>query len=129
SRREIASANAATRPEGKLCPAGYGLCFQNQRGEAPEVLHFARRNVQIPGPAKRVRSWSNLEDGVQIPRRAARPARRQDRRARRNGTHYRSWTASLVPGWLSSCWSRSRARARVDITVPMGISVMDAISL
>src|SRR6266403_1543848 len=71
----------------------------------------------------------NFRDGAQIPRRAWRRVRHRDSREGRYAWNHSSREASWGEECVSARWSRWRARASADMTVPIGMAVMEAISL
>src|ERR1700682_785732 len=87
------------------------------------------RSAAILQPRARRRTRGNFRDDVQIPRRAWRPVRHRDNRAGRCVWTHSSREASWGEETVSARCSRWRARASADMTVPIGIAVMEAISL
>src|SRR5712664_2289880 len=82
----------------------------------------------LPLPARR-HTRGNFRDGAQIPRRAWRRVRHRDSHEGRYAWNHSSRVASWGEECVSARCSRWRARASADMTVPIGMAVMEAISL
>src|SRR5580704_5308680 len=89
----------------------------------------AKKNAGILPPPGCWRIPGKLPNAVQTPRLAWRPARHRDNRAAPFAYNHSSREASCGEECVSARCSRWRPRARADITVPMGMAVIVAISL